>query len=94
MITTLSTEDKYVYAYCEWTVVDDLGGDDDNGNFMFVRDFWVHNNYRPHGFKNLIIKMEMLCISKPFKWVYWNNRKHDRLINPIPRERMVKYAGG
>lgn len=46
MLYTLHDKNDLIYAYVEFTTVDQYANYQDKGNYIYVQDIWVHKNYR------------------------------------------------
>jgi hypothetical protein len=81
MITYIKNKMGYIRSFAEWTLVDETGAPDDKGQFIFIRNLWVHDKQRK-GFGKLgEIKKFIKRISKhPFCkyaiYVYWLRKKY------------------
>ena len=91
MIETLKNEDGYIYGYITAQLVNDSGIPDEEGNFVYIWDIFVHPEYRQSQTINqLITLIDKRCGSKA-RYVYWNSEKHnDRQTRSFRRERLAK----
>lgn len=46
MITTLKDDGGKIVAYCEWRLVGRSGLEVPSGEYLWINDCWVHNDYR------------------------------------------------
>mgnify|MGYP001569734798 CR=1 FL=1 len=92
MITTLKTNDRYIFAYIMWDTVDKDGQKDPNGEYLFIYDLWIHVSHRGQGALNELIGMiDANPASKSAKWVYWEREKYgDRMSKLINRFSIAK----
>ena len=91
MISILKNPEGYVYAYCEWRLVNELGMGVGLKEYMFVKEIWIHEDFRgKETLGKLIYEMDINPIGKRAKWVYWNNLKFNRLTKPLSRARLRK----
>lgn len=95
MVTTLENADGLVYAWIEWSVVDETGTKNKAGHYMYVNNIWIHNwAKKSDTLGKLVCKVNEDEKMKDVIAVYWKNRKHDRTIDLKDRERLVKMAKG
>ena len=91
MITTLHTNEGYIYAYIVWHIVDDDTRLDDDGKYIYIDDLWIHDNHRGNGvlteFINNIFYDKR---TQQTEFVYWHNNKHKRLSGIVPISRFLK----
>lgn len=90
MITTFKNEEGFVYAYIEWSVVDHQTRLDDKGEFLYIRDLWIHPRYRGNGVLGSFMKVIFYDPkTQRTQFVYWNNNKHHRLSGLVPISRFL-----
>lgn len=82
--------DKKIVAYCEWLVVDEEGQPDDLGSFVFIRELWIHHNWRR---KNLIKTFVRIISDKApsATEAYWERRKYGNRLKQFPRWKLLGY---
>ncbi len=76
MIFTLKNTDGYIYAYMEWSIVNKEAQHTRDGEYLYVRDLWVHK--KSEGIPTIRLFIQMLNnhkIMKKVKWVYWQRYK-------------------
>lgn len=79
-----TVKDKYgkVISYIEWSRHNHRGFYDDSGNYIFIREWWVHKKFR-HRFVILrrLVKIIWSKIKgKKPEYVYWGRHKyHERM---------------
>lgn len=79
MVTTLKNEDGYVIALCEWRLVGASGYEVPNGEYIWINDMWVHEDYRHIHKVNRIID-EIMCLVPEAKYAYFQRKnKNERL---------------
>lgn len=80
MLSTLKNSDEYIIAYLEWEIVNVQGQFEDEGEYCYIQDYWIHPNWQS---ENKIILAELSkqvsehSFSKNMKWVYWNREKYN-----------------
>lgn len=42
-------KDDYIYAFCEWNLVNEKGHFDRHGKYVWVNDLYIHPDYRRNG---------------------------------------------
>ena len=90
MISVLKNSDGYIYSYCEWWIVDETGANSDTGNFLYVKDLWIHPKRRCDGTLKNIIRQIDIEEGGQCQFVFWNNLKHNRLTSSYLRARLKK----
>ena len=91
MISVLKNQQEYVYSFIEWYVLNDNGQFQEDGEYLYIHDLWIHPHKRKgKSLKHLIQKIHTHPLSYTAKWVYWNNQKHDKLTKPFRRDRLSK----
>lgn len=87
MISVLKNSEGLIYAYCEWWVVDEKGFNSDQGNYLYIKDLWIHPKRRMGGTLKDIIRQIDQDEGGQCRIVYWNNLKHNRLTPSYLREK-------
>ena len=78
-----------IYSYFEWEIVNKDGKQDYDGEYMFVRDIWVHKDH--DGKKEIGIFIDELdkeFKNRKIKYIYWRRikkGKEDRVRKPFKR---------
>ncbi len=91
MVSVLDNQEGYLTAYIEWYVLNEHGQFQENGEFIYIHDTWIHpNKRRGKALKHLIQKINTHPLSYTGKYVYWNNQKKDKLTKSFPRARLSK----
>jgi len=97
MLITRKNEQGFIYAYFEWSIVDHKGTPSDLGNFMYVKDIWVHPNYNGHSVIDDFIKeLDEDKRNKNILWIYWTRIKRNEKVSKSFRRatalRRIKWA--
>lgn len=72
MLYTLKNNENLIYSYMEWNVVDYLGNTSNEGRYLFIRDLWVHPDYKGGDLINeFIVKLDNDKMTKYVRWIYW-----------------------
>lgn len=87
MTTILSDENEKIYAYCEWWVTN--GRNEFGGEYLYVRELWIHPEYRNTGaIKELIKKINNNQFSKSCHSVLWE--RGDKVCGPFKKEKLLR----
>jgi hypothetical protein len=70
----------YVYAYCEYQLVNEDGTPNDDGDFLYVFNAWVHEDRRSRKIIDRFI-YDILMKHDNVKFVYWNRSKYDNKLS-------------
>lgn len=96
MISVINDNDGKIIAYIEWEIVNGEGQFQDNGEYCYIQDYWVHKEYRIQSkyiLKKLSVQIAEHKFSKSMRWVYWCRHKYnDRLSRLYPKEKFLKGA--
>ena len=78
MLITLKDPGGKVIAYSEYGVVDNRGKDAEDGEYCFVRESWIHEDYRDKG---LLQKMVLMGGEQhpQLKWIYFEREGNEKL---------------
>lgn len=94
MLSVFRNFDDFIVAYLEWQIVNAQGQFEDNGEYCYIQDYWIHPSWRS---ENRIILSELSRqiadhkFSKNMKWVYWCRHKYnDRLSKLYSKEKFLK----
>jgi len=84
MLTNLKDNDGRIIAFTEWRLVGQSGFDKQDGEYIWVEEIWVHQNYRG---KHLINRMidEIMRISPSAKYCYFNRLKRNSNLRMYSR---------
>lgn len=90
MVSYLKTRDGYIYALAEWFIVDHEGYNSANGEYVFVKDLWIHDKQRfKDAIKYIIFDINDRC--RLAKYVYWNRTKYNKRRTPnLSRSRLAR----
>ena len=97
MIIKRHNKDDFVYAIFEWDIVQKNGRPDPDGQYMYVRDIWVHKSKKGNiEILKFIIDLDKDPKNMNIKWIYWqrskNGKKAFRLSKLFSRRRCVSQA--
>ena len=86
MVTKIQDDNGFIIGYCEWRQVGQSGFDKLRGEYIWVNDIWVHEDYESKGFINEMISM-ILSKAVEAKFCYFKREKyHGRLSKLWKRE--------
>lgn len=89
MLYTLKNSEGYIYAYMEFDIVDNNGKWKNEGNHLYIRDLFVHNNYDGEEvIKEFILKLDNDIRTKYVEKIYWEREVNGqmRVSKAFPRE--------
>ena len=94
MISCLKDNNGFIFAYLEWQIVNVMGQFEDNGEYCYIQDYWIHPAWREEH-KYILAELSQQIndhkFSKNLKWIYWNREKYnDRLSKLYPKEKFLK----
>lgn len=75
MITSLKDEQGRIICYAEWRLVGPSGYDVENGEYVWLSDLWVHQDFERTKRINRIID-EIMRIAPTAKWCYFTRGKY------------------
>lgn len=76
MIDTVKNCDGFVCGYIEWQILDSLGIQKNGGEYVYIKNMWVHPRWRNAvALKLLIKKIYDHPYSKSARFVYWETAK-------------------
>ena len=90
-VVTLKNGEGYVFALADFWVVDSSGTPRKEGQYIYIKDIWIHKKYRG---KKVI--EELIPLIDKHKYcgnvigVYWRNDKFGRLTKVFSRKRLAK----
>jgi len=92
MISTLKNTDGYIYAYVIWKTVCKEGTWEKHGEYIFVREMWIHKRFEgTETYKQLIHLIDIHPNTVNAKWVYWKRTKYNERLSPTySRDRLSK----
>lgn len=87
MIDTLKNREGLAYAYVEWQVLDAAGYQSNDGQYIYVKNMWIHEKRRESlAFKCLINKIYRHPYSQKASFVYWEIVRDLKGIKMIEEE--------
>ena len=89
MIATLKDEQGKVIAYAEYNIVDIKGNYTLHGDYCFIFDVWIHDNYRKQTglFKNWLRKERN---KHPYvTYIYWTRGKYKNKMSKYEVRRII-----
>jgi len=99
MLLVHKKDDGYIYSFFEFNIVDSKGNTKNQGEYMYVRDIWVHPNH--DGKKEIsrfITESEENEQTISVKHIYWLRTKwvngkviSKRLSRPFTRKTCLKH---
>lgn len=82
MIARAEDKDGKIIGFIEWRQVGQSGFDKYQGEYVWINDFWIHDDYRSKEvFKELVEKV--LNSSHPSKFCYWRRRKYNGRVSKL-----------
>jgi hypothetical protein len=76
VILTRKNKEGFIYAYFDYDIVDHKGMLCDQGNFMFVKDLWVHPTFSGDtSIRDFIRELEIDKKNRDVLWIYWTREK-------------------
>ena len=72
MIETLKNKDGLIYCYIEWQILDAAGYQQTNGDYIYIKNMWIHEDWREtRAFNQVIKKINDHPYSQKAGFVYW-----------------------
>ncbi len=91
MISCHKNVADFITAYIEWYILNKFGQFQENGEYLYIHDLWIHSSKRGTRVLNYLIhKIDTHPVAYNCKWVYWSREKYNRLTRLFPRERLAK----
>ena len=92
MVSVAKDDDGRVIGYLEWRQVGQSGFDKLRGEYVWINDFWIHEEYRRgYVFRELV--NNILFKAQDAKWCYFTRRKyHGRKSKLYTREDFMKLS--
>lgn len=82
MISLSHDDDERIVGYIEWWQVGQSGFHKPYGEYVWIKDMWIHENYRnTHVFSELV--QDVLDRSHGAKWCYFAHRKYRGRISKL-----------
>ncbi len=85
MITSLKDEQGRVIAYAEWRLVGPSGYEVEDGEYVWLSDLWVHQDFERTKRINRIIDEVMRMVPNA-KWCYFTRHKYTGRKKMFSRE--------
>lgn len=85
MVTTIKDDEGRVIALCEWVLVGKSGYEMETGEYIFVREIWVHESERYSKKINLMID-EIMALVPQARYGYFTRGKYGDRIKMFTRE--------
>jgi hypothetical protein len=79
MVTNIKDLDGKVIAYCEWRLVGPSGYEVPSGEYIWINDIWVHEDFRNTQKVNRIID-EIMTMQPQAKYCYFHRLKKNNKI--------------
>jgi GNAT superfamily N-acetyltransferase len=89
MVTTIQNDCGYVVALIEWRQVAASGFDKYGGEYIFVNDVWIHEDYRGQSLLHELIS-KVLLIAPEAKFCYYQRRKYDDRMSKLMRRELYE----
>lgn len=86
MLEVKKDDKDKVIAYLEWQIVNKHGIGREDGEYLFVRDIWIHKDYER---KNIIREfIEKIRYQTPYVlWIYWQRKKYNDRVKLFSKGR-------
>ena len=92
MISVSKDDEGRVIGYIEWRQVGQSGFDKFRGEYVWVNDFWIHEDYR-NGYVFIQLVNSILFKAQDAKWCYFRRGKyHGRVSKLYTREHFMKLS--
>lgn len=85
MVTSLKDTEGRIIAFCEWRLVGQSGYEVPNGEYVWVNDCWVHEDYRMEKRINRIIDEIMRAVPQA-KYCYFQRKNKNEKLRIFTRE--------
>jgi hypothetical protein len=82
MVLAKKDTEGRIIAFAEIRMVDKAGVDDQRGEYVWINNVWVHEDYRTRGKFNSILKDFINKGAHSYPWVkfiYWQRDAHDNI---------------
>jgi len=94
MLAVLKNTEGLIYAYCEYEVLNGQGQFEDDGEYLYIQDVWVHPSERFWGhLQELIQEVDKDKFTKASTKVYWCRHKYKERVKIFPKSRLIKFGG-
>ena len=85
MLSVKKNEDGYIVAYAEYRVVNKDAQDDKDGIYAYIKDCWIHPNYRKTTIRELIKQGHQRY--PKLRYIYYKRKKYKGRMKMLPIER-------
>ena len=90
MVNVAKDEQGKVIGWIEWRQVGQSGFDKHHGEYVWIGDLWIHQDYRNGDTMNKLIR-QVLIRSGDSKYCYFTRQKYNgRLSKTYTREQFMK----
>ncbi|MDD5347855.1 MAG: hypothetical protein PHT59_04500 [Candidatus Omnitrophica bacterium] len=82
MVLVKKDAEGRIIAFAEIRMVDAAGADDKRGEYVWVNNVWVHEDYRQRGTFNRILKGFINKGAQDYPWakyIYWQRDAHNNI---------------
>ena len=92
MVTNIKDKNGKIVSYLEYSLTDKAGNENLEGDFVLVRDYWVHEKFRHR--KTILWQLikKMLPNILSARWVYWERQKYDGKAQIYPVKKFIRKA--
>jgi len=92
MVTVVKDDDERVIGYIEWNIVGPSGYEVLNGEYIFIKNFWITPDLR--GDKTIFRRLVSQILRKGLsaKFGYFTRKKYGGKMKIYPREFFEKIA--
>lgn len=94
MLNVLKNDDGYIYAYVDWTRVNEKSDVVNDGDFIYIKHIWVHERFRNNRVLKILINLiDEDDYSNGAKFVYWNREKYNKRQSRIYLRKKLAMIG-
>ena len=91
MINVLKNEQGLIYAYIEWSVLDESFHYAEDGRYVYIWDLWIHPDFtRLENFRKLIELIADDRRSWASEIVYWKRGKYDERRRVYSKNQFIR----
>ena len=89
MIVSCKDKDGKIIAYTSFQIVDKWGHPCAVGQFVFIEDCWIHQDYQKKGL--LRYMLEKRRYKYPIvKWIYWERRDKNKPLKTYDIDKFLR----
>ena len=92
MIKTLKTRQGYIKAFCDYRKVDINGKNSKQGEYLYIKEMWVHPKDRKKKLINKILG-KLLASMSDIRNVYWLRDKGSCKMKIYNRDQILRRIG-